>query len=76
MNMYEKLNKYVLEKDFKSKNINDLIDKLTKHKKNEIKELEEIDLVSYPPYHKDYIEGYIEGLTKCIDILNFNKSRL
>ena len=75
MNMYEKLNKYFLEKDFKSKNINELIDKLTKHKKNEIKELEETDLDCHPPYYQDYQEGYIEGIRKCIDILYINKTK-
>ena len=64
-----------IEEKFKSKNINELIDKLTKHKKFEIKELEEINLSCHPPYYQDYKEGYIEALRKCIDILKVYKTK-
>ena len=73
--IWRKLELKNLENEFKSKSINELINKLTKHKKNEIKELEESNLDSYPPYHKDYIEGYIEGIRRCIDILYINKTK-
>ncbi len=74
MTITEKLNKIMLEKEFRSKDIPDLIKKLKKHKTKEIKDLKNEDLNSCPPYHKHLVNGYIEGLTKCIDILNLNKS--
>ena len=64
-----------LENEFKAKSLDELINKLTKHKKIEIKELEKTDLDCNPPYYQDYKEGYIEGITKCIDILYINKTK-
>ena len=74
MRITERLNKLMLEKEFRSKNISDLIKKLKKHKTKEIKDLKKEDLNSCPPYHKEYVNGYIEGLTKCIDVLTLNKT--
>ena len=70
----EKLEQQQLEREFKSKNISDLVKKLKKHKNEEIRELENENLDSHHPCYKDYKEGYIEGIKKCIDILNLNKS--
>jgi len=70
----EKIEQRELEKKFKSKNILDLIEKINNHRNKEIKDLKKEDLNWHPPYYKDYKEGYIEGIKKCIDILNINKS--
>ncbi len=70
----EKLEQQQLEKEFKSKNILDLIEKINNHKNKEKEDLKKEDLNWHPPYYKDYKEGYIKGIKKCIDILNLNKS--
>tara|TARA_B100001939_G_C16639016_1_gene486767 strand:+ start:202 stop:462 length:261 start_codon:yes stop_codon:yes gene_type:complete len=70
----EKLEQRQLEREFKSKNISDLIKKIKKHKNEEIRELEKENLDEHHPSYKDYKEGYIEGIKKCIDILNINNS--